>query len=382
MEFAAVGWSAPAETLGKDGLDLWEPSWTASGKPPALRLDRKVLEPWLDSLPLKELINLAEDPARERESLQEAVDAVLAYEPDRDDGPPQLPRWLRNLFKAVRNGRIEDHPAGGVVLFAKKSASDRDAEADLFADDDDLLSASGREIPLADHTASVERAVDRIASRCLPQELLDPLLRAARWHDIGKLDERFQLVLRQGNEVANDLGKPLAKSAFVPTSPLRRDAIRAAAGLPKGFRHEMLSLQLVERHAGLSAGEQATDLVLHLVASHHGHARPFAPVIPDPEPPAVSGHHDGIVIALDAADRIRLVEPHSLGSGISDRFWRLTRRYGWWGLAYLEAMLRLGDWYGSEHVVEERSIAGVGAARVTSTDRRCRCNDRRMTRSS
>jgi hypothetical protein len=67
----------------------------------------------------------------------------------------------------------------------------------------------------------------------------------------------------------------------------------------------------------------------------------------------VSGHHDGIVMALDAADRKRLVEPHSLASGISDRFWRLNRRYGWWGLAYLEAVLRLADWYGSEHVVEE-----------------------------
>jgi CRISPR-associated endonuclease/helicase Cas3 len=106
-------------------------------------------------------------------------------------------------------------------------------EPDLFADDDDLLSASGREIPLVDHTAAVERAVERIASRCLPQELLGPLLCAARWHDVGKLDERFQLVLRQGDEIANDLGKPLAKSAFVPTSPVRRDVIRAASqGLP------------------------------------------------------------------------------------------------------------------------------------------------------
>ena len=167
--------------------------------------------------------------SRERESLQEAIDAVLAYEPDGDDEPPHLPEWLRDRFKAVRNGCIEDHPDGGVVLFARKSASDRDAELDLFADDDDLLSASGREIPLADHTALVERAVERIARRCLPLKLLGPLLRAARWHDVGKLDERFQLVLRQGDEIANELGKPLAKSAFVPASPARWAVIRAAA---------------------------------------------------------------------------------------------------------------------------------------------------------
>jgi hypothetical protein len=357
---SGVGQSAPAETLGKDQLDLWEASWKASGRPPVLRLDRNVLAPWLDSPRVKELINLAEDPAAERESLEEAIDAVLAYELDGDDEPPQLSEWLRDLLKMVRGGRIEDHPAGGVVLFAKKSESDREVEPDLFADEDDLPSSSiprkqfdSAEITLTDHTTWVERAVEKVAIRCLPQTFLGPLLHAARWHDVGKLDERFQLVLRQGNEIAGDLDKPLAKSAYMPTSPLRREAIRSASGLPKGFRHEMLSLQLVERYAGLPAGEQVRELILHLIASHHGHARPFAPVIPDPEAPSVSGHHDGIVIALEAADRVRLVEPHSLGSGISDRFWRLTRRHGWWGLAYLEAMLRLGDWYGSEHVIED-----------------------------
>src|SRR5262245_19958532 len=109
-----------------------------------------------------------------------------------------------------------------------------------------------------------------------------------------------------------------------------------AAGLPKGFRHEMLSFQLSERRAGLPDDEEETHLILLLVASHHGHARPFAPFIPDPEPPAIFGQHGGIVVTLDAADRKQLGEPHSLESGISDRFWRLTRRYGWWGLAYLE----------------------------------------------
>src|SRR5262249_42119255 len=146
---SAVGQSAPAETLGKEGLDLWELSWMASGRPPALRLHDAVLAPWRDCSPVKDLINIANEPSWERQSLQEAIDAVLVYEPDGDE-PPHPPEWLRKLLKAVRDGRFEDHPAGGAVLFARKSDHDRDAELDLFADDDDLLSASNRAISLAD----------------------------------------------------------------------------------------------------------------------------------------------------------------------------------------------------------------------------------------
>jgi CRISPR-associated endonuclease/helicase Cas3 len=336
------------EAVGQARVDLWEPALQSAGRPPALRVQRHVLAPWLNCEALSKLLVLAEEPSPSRDDIQNAIDAVLEFRPADENSPPTPPAWWLDLLRSVRTGRFEAHPAGGLVLSARAVTDTlRFAEPDLFADDDDLTSASAQEISLDEHSTLVKRTVEKLATRCLPEELRSILRDAAYWHDAGKLDERFQVLLHQGDELAAlAAGAPLAKSAFIPTSPRRRRALREASGLPENFRHEMLSAQIATRHARLPADPAAAGLLLHLVASHHGHARPFAPVSLDPKPPAIWGRLGDVPVELTTEERAQWTA-HRVDSGVADRFWHLTRRYGWWGLAYLEAIVRLGDWYAS-----------------------------------
>ena len=150
----------------------------------------------------------------------------------------------------------------------------------------------------------------------------------------------------------------LAADLFAKSAGLRdagrdyRNAWKNSA-LPGGFRHELLSLQLVE-HIELLTGiapDVDRDLVLHLVACHHGHCRPFAPVVVEDDQgearaksfPAVDLTPLGIKCTVRSDERCEWTPPHRLDSGIPERFWRLVRRYGWWGLAWLEAVFILAD---------------------------------------
>lgn len=243
---------------------------------------------------------------------------------------------------------VESYPDDcGVVLTSRARVA---IANDLFLpatdDGEDETSRIARRdyVSLHDHTRHVTDAV-RASVAPLPLTVSpDVFVRAAELHDLGKADERFQAMLRRSDRtdawlLASVASALWAKSDGVPQSRAQGREVQRRAGLPDGFRHEMLSVQVAQHCVELPEDETVRDLVLHLIAAHHGHARPFAPVVLDDELPSVAV--DGVTLTHD--QRRSLTPPHSLDSGVAERFWRLTRRYGWWGLAYLESVLRLAD---------------------------------------
>ena len=54
-------------------------------------------------------------------------------------------------------------------------------------------------------------------------------------------------------------------------------------------------------------------------------------------------------VRVPTEERCGQIPAHRLDSGVTETFWQLTRRFGWWGLAGLETVFRLADWYASKH---------------------------------
>jgi CRISPR-associated endonuclease/helicase Cas3 len=212
---------------------------------------------------------------------------------------------------------------------------------DLVGDDGDLdTSQVPQEVTLAVHLRSVGARAQAHASRLgLVDDVVASVGLAGRFHDLGKAELRFQTRLRRGRRhhaeaTASDADSALAKSVRQPRNIERQIARRS--GWPAGLRHEAVSLVMVQSApAEVFVGVDRL-LVEHLVASHHGYARPFFPPVADALTTMATVTFDGL--RFDASTR----DVHPALSH-ADAFDRLNQTYGTWGLALLETIVRLAD---------------------------------------
>ena len=172
----------------------------------------------------------------------------------------------------------------------------------------------------------------------LPLILQRDLEIAGRLHDLGKADPRFQAWLNGGSPRIEL--EPIAKSKDRNDDARTRRLARKQSGYPKGMRHEILSLAMIQDVSELQSQANDWDLVCHLVASHHGWCRPFAPPQRDQRPLIAVSKTELIEASVSSTTAHSL---DALCSPIGHRYWTLTDRYGWFELAWLEAILRLAD---------------------------------------
>jgi CRISPR-associated endonuclease/helicase Cas3 len=181
--------------------------------------------------------------------------------------------------------------------------------------DDDLSQTSGKPVLWDDHTNDVTRKAGEIVKGLpLSDAEKDAVILAARFHDLGKKRIVWQRSI--GNP---DPEKWLAKSGE-RMKPIELN----------DYRHEFGSLVDALGHPEFHGlGDDTKDLVLHLIAVHHGFGRPHFP-------PKNAFDHEPKGIDVD-----------EIAAEVPRRFARLQRKYGRWGLAYLESLLRAADYAAS-----------------------------------
>ncbi len=308
--------------------DLGDVAQAAHGRRVTLRLDRRLLgTPWPPS-PADE--SEADSPVRER--IRQWLDAL-------EDRPLWIAEAINRLnddFEITAVG-VDGGAAGdSYYVLVERHAQKTVVDASTMDGSDESGSFTGTGVTLDRHLNGVGDRAMRIAERLgLATELVKDLRLAGRLHDLGKVDRRFQAQLVGGDPVELEmLDEPLAKSL---------PGARRVRSYPAGMRHEVASVAMIESNAEVLSAAYDKDLVLHLVGTHHGWSRPLPPIIEDPVPQALAHQFDGHVLEANS----NLVES-SLALDMADRFWRLIERYGYYGLAWLEAILRLADHRQSE----------------------------------
>jgi CRISPR-associated endonuclease/helicase Cas3 len=250
--------------------------------------------------------------------------------------------WRRRLLQLGDRPIIERDPGDRPLALEMRR---RGLVGNAATEDDDSARATQQAVPLDSHCLGVAQLAEHFAEQLgLDPNLVEDVALAGYLHDAGKAHPAFRRLLYGGAELSAIGGPPLAKSARLPASPAARAEVRRRSGFPKDARHEVASLAFAEGHPKFVQAHDP-EIVLWLIGTHHGYGRPFFPLVEWPR----TGDE---MIEADLGDGSVSVKPSRCLAELTaqwiDLFVSVQARYGPWGLARLEAILRLADHRQSE----------------------------------
>ena len=219
--------------------------------------------------------------------------------------------------------------------------------------DDDTLSATGAPVHLVDHLRHVAHEASRLCEALgLDKETRELVIRAARWHDLGKAHEVFQDTMRRGLD-----------GQSVPEGVLLAKTVGQNVRHGRAFfRHELASALAFLAHEDWS---READLGAYLIAAHHGKVRMNLRALPRESAPKDLGHTGARFargvweddelpeMALDGTERwaggsltlsiMELGWDEVTKESWTERTRELLARFGPFRLAWLETLLRIAD---------------------------------------
>ncbi len=235
---------------------------------------------------------------------------------------------------------------------------------------DDPRSVSSRPVRLATHLIDVRKEAEQLCDTVDEFEERASVVKAARWHDVGKAHRAFKTMLlyNDDEDAANKESELWAKGST------RGRSIYAVCGGKGGyterryFRHELASMLAWLQHG---PRDESHDLIAYLIAAHHGKVRLGLRALPDETMPEdgrrfARGVWEGDRLPALEFDDVQLPETElhlgimelgdsAMGASWSTRTQRLLQRYGPFRLAWLEMLVRIADWRASARYSVEAS---------------------------
>ena len=227
-----------------------------------------------------------------------------------EDGSPSGPAWASEAiqWRLPLTAEDEDDVSERWWVYAKRRSGDLALDADT-----DVTRLAPTFQLLTKHNEAVGREAKALGEKLgLPDWIVGALEDAGCWHDVGKSRKLWQ------RAAGNRGSQPVAKS--------RRSVFQPQ--LLGGYRHEFGSLADAEReypHPTDSADRLRRELTLHLIAAHHGFARP------------------GFGDPRQWDPNLPITTARALASATERRYAELQYHFGPWALAWLEALVKCAD---------------------------------------